>query len=336
MVDQKKIRWGIVGSGRICNDFVVALMTLPKDEHEVIAIASRDKTRAKNFATRLSIAKSYGSYEELAKDPEIDVVYIGAINTAHNKLCRMMLENNKHVLCEKPLTLRLGETKELFQFAQKKGKFLMEAIWTRCFPAYKQLKVEIANQTTGPIQLLKANFGFDAPNVPNLAERDLGGGVLLNVGCYVIQLANLVFQDEKPVTVKAVATFNENDVDQTTAITLQYKNGAIAQFLVSMCTELDSTALIVGEDGTIEIGAPFLAPTQLKTPSQLHHYTLPFVDEKFPLNFINSAGLAYEAEEVRQCILAGKTESQLMSAADSILCAEIIDLICKEIKLSYD
>ncbi|XP_055351371.1 trans-1,2-dihydrobenzene-1,2-diol dehydrogenase-like [Paramacrobiotus metropolitanus] len=336
-VPNKTLRWGIAGSGRICNDFVVAMMTLPKDEHEVVAVASRHEFKAQEFASRLSIRKFYGSYEALAKDPEVDVVYIGAINTEHKKLCLMMLQHDKHVLCEKPLTLRLAESKELFDYARKKGKFLMEAIWTRCFPAYKQLREEILKQSIGPVQLLTANFGFHAPNVPNLAERDLGGGILLNVGCYVVQLANLVFQDRKPATVKAVATFNESGVDHTTAITLQYDDGAIAQFLVSMLTDLESTARIVGKEGlVIEIGAPFLAPTQLKTPSEEFHYKLPFVDEKFPLNFINSSGLAFEADEVRRCILAGKTESPLMSEADSLLSAEIIDAICKEIRLNYD
>jgi len=336
MVVQKKLRWGIVGSGRICNDFVVAMMTLPASDHEAAAVASRTKSRAQEFAERLKVRKFYGSYEELAKDPELDVIYIGAVNTEHRKLCRMMLENGKHVLCEKPMTLHLERTKELFDYAKNHGKFLMEAIWTRCFPAYKQLRTEIANGSLGNIRLLTANFGFDAPNVPNLAERDLGGGILLNVGCYVIQLANLVFQDRKPSVVKAVSAFNETGVDQTTAITLQYDDGAIAQFLVSMATDLESSAKIVGTEGVIQIGAPFLAPTQLKTPTQEYHYTLPFVDEKYPLNFINSSGLAFEAEEVRQCIMDGKTESSLMSRADSVLCAEITDMICKQINLHYD
>ncbi|OQV25038.1 Trans-1,2-dihydrobenzene-1,2-diol dehydrogenase [Hypsibius exemplaris] len=336
MPDNGKLRWGIAGCGRISNDFVAALTTLPSGEHEVAAVAARDRVRSEEFAKRFGIPKVYHSYEALAEDDQIDVIYIGTVNSEHTKLCKQMLHHKKHVLCEKPLTLRLQDTKDLFAFARQNGKFLMEAIWTRTFPAYKQLKSEIEQQTIGDVQLVTANFGCNAPNVPSLAQRNLGGGVLLNVGCYMIQLATLVFPNKMPTSIKAAATLNDDGVDETTAITLQYEDGAIAQFLMSTRVELDSAARIVGSEGTIEIEAPFLAPTQMLTPSGKYHFVLPFIDEKFPTNFINSAGLSYEAAEVRRCILAGELECPWMTHADSILDAEIIEKICKEIKVNYD
>ncbi|GAU92953.1 hypothetical protein RvY_04963 [Ramazzottius varieornatus] len=331
-----KIRWGIIGAGRISNDFVAAMTTLPAEHHQVIAVAARDVHRAEEFAGRFGIAKAVASYEELAEDPEIDVVYIGTVNPEHVKMCRLMLNHDKHVVCEKPLTLHLKDTVELFNLAKKKGRLLMEAIWSRCFPAYQQLKQEVTNRTIGDPYLVIANFGMNFPEAPGLSQRALGGGVLVNVGCYALQLANLVFQNEKPVAVRACATLNSDGVDETTVITLQYSDGALANFIISVTVELASSARIIGSEGDIEIKAPFLAPTEMKTPHKNYHYVLPFVDQKFPMNYMNASGLAYEAEEVRQCILAGKLECPWMTAADSIWNAEIIEEICKQIKVNYD
>ena len=247
-----------------------------------------------------------------------------------------MLNHNKHVLCEKPLTLHLKDTRELFELAKKKQRFLMEvrirpgfrascptwtwyfgqyykiivrfvkviwilflqAVWTRCFPAYQQLRQEIVNKTIGDPTLVIASVGVNFPEAPGLlCQRDLGGGVLVNVSCYALQLASLVFQNRKPVAVKACSTLNTDGnekpanchschtklkysycllllvkfrelilharasylgvrclgVDETTAIILQYDDGAMASFLVSICTDLDSSARIIGSEGNIEV-----------------------------------------------------------------------------------
>ncbi|XP_055351771.1 trans-1,2-dihydrobenzene-1,2-diol dehydrogenase-like [Paramacrobiotus metropolitanus] len=247
-----------------------------------------------------------------------------------------MLNNNKHVLCEKPLTLHLDDTQQLIELARKQGKYLMEGIWSRCFPAYKQLKEELAQQTIGEVRLLTCNYGFARRSVPNLTERDMGGGILFNVGCYAVQLANLVFGSEKPVSVKASALFNSTGADDTTAVILQYASGAMAQFMVSMSMKLDSTAKIVGTTGEMELPGTFIAPTELRVNQQTRLFPLPAADPRFKTNYTNSVGLAYQAEEARQCILSGQIENPWMTFEDSSRSAQLMERICKETGLKYD
>ncbi|PNF41390.1 hypothetical protein B7P43_G14417 [Cryptotermes secundus] len=152
-------RWGIASAGKISHDFVTALGTLPPDEHHVVAVAAQELDRAKAFATEHNIPIAYGSYEELAKNPDVEVVYIGAINTLHLDIGKLMLSNGKHVLCEKPLTVNLKQTKELINLAKEKQLFLMEAVWSRCFPAYDALKKELEAGTLGEVLQVIASFG---------------------------------------------------------------------------------------------------------------------------------------------------------------------------------
>ena len=119
-------RWGIMGASRIAHDFIVAMKTLPENEHIVVAVSSRSLERAAEFAERHNIAKAYGSYEELATDENVEVVYVSTVHPQHPSLCKLALHHGKHVLCEKPMTMNLKDTKELFDLAKAKGLFIME------------------------------------------------------------------------------------------------------------------------------------------------------------------------------------------------------------------
>ena len=119
-------RWGIFGAGKIAHDFVVAMKTLPENEHKVVAVAARSLERAAEFADRHNIEKAYGSYQELARDANVEVVYIGTIHPQHAPHCKLALSHGKHVLCEKPMTMNLKQTKEVFELAKAKGLFVME------------------------------------------------------------------------------------------------------------------------------------------------------------------------------------------------------------------
>jgi len=119
-------RWGILGASRIAHDFLVAMKTLPENEHTVVAVASRSLERAAEFAGKHDIGKAYGSYEELARDENVEVVYVSTLHPTHAPLCKLALNHGKHVLCEKPMTMNLKDTKELFELAKAKGLFIME------------------------------------------------------------------------------------------------------------------------------------------------------------------------------------------------------------------
>lgn len=163
------LKWGIASVGKISNDFVSALDTLSASDHSVVAAAARDQTRAEEFAKRFGIPKAYGSYVQLAQDPDVEIVYVGAINTQHLEVARLMLKNGKHVLVEKPLGLNLKQAKELISLAERKKLFLMEAIWSRHFPAYKYIHEQLNNGTLGEITSIEVEFGAEISHVDRLA-----------------------------------------------------------------------------------------------------------------------------------------------------------------------
>lgn len=144
------------------------MATLSEDEHQVVAIAARDLSRAQEFADRFGIAKAYASYQELAEDSNVEVVYIGNLNPQHMEVGLLMLEHGKHVLVEKPLTLNEKQSKKLINYAERKKLFLMEAIWSRFFPCYQYIRKQIENGMLGDIVSVDAGFGFDLTKIDRL------------------------------------------------------------------------------------------------------------------------------------------------------------------------
>ncbi|GFG30314.1 hypothetical protein Cfor_01562 [Coptotermes formosanus] len=307
-------RWGIASAGKISHDFVTALNTLPSEEHRVVAVAAQQLDRAQTFATEHNIPSAYGSYEELAKDPEVEVVYIGAINTLHLDISKLMLSNGKHVLCEKPLTVNLKQTKELINFAKEKQLFLMEAVWSRCFPAYEALKKELEAATLGEVLQVIASFGVVIEDVDRLAQ--------------------FVFGPSLPESVVAQGELNENGVDTSTSITLKYKGGKTATVCTHSRVKLPNEAFIVGTKGTIKILEPFWCPTSIITPEKTQEFILPTASK--PFNFNNSAGLRYEAMEVRRCLKQGLLESPKISHEESLALAQLEDEIRSQLGVRYD
>lgn len=154
------LRWGIVSAGLISNDFIDGLFTLSEKDHQVVAIAAQEKERAEEYAKKFSIPKAYGCYEELAKDPNVEVAYVGNLNTQHYDTSILLLENGKHVLCEKPMCMNEKETKKLIDFAKEKKLLLMEGIWSRCFPSYQYIRKQIDSGALGEIKSVEVEFGL--------------------------------------------------------------------------------------------------------------------------------------------------------------------------------
>lgn len=143
------MKWGIAAAGMISNDFVTALKVLPS--HEVVAVAARGLERAQAFAKEHDIPNAYQGYDKLGQDPNVEVVYVSVLNPQHYEVVKMMLEYGKHVLCEKPLAMNERQAKKMIELAKQKKVFLMEAVWSRCFPVYKELKKVIDNGDVGEV-----------------------------------------------------------------------------------------------------------------------------------------------------------------------------------------
>lgn len=161
------LRWGIVSAGKISHDFVTAIETLA--DHEVVAVAARDLNRAIEFARIHKIEKYYETYENLANDHNVEVVYIGVLNPQHFSVAMLMLNAGKHVLCEKPLCMNEKEVMELVTLAKRKRLFLMEAIKSRFYPSYQYLRDQIDNNNLGVIQEVHVTMGSQISHVERMA-----------------------------------------------------------------------------------------------------------------------------------------------------------------------
>ncbi|XP_048095276.1 trans-1,2-dihydrobenzene-1,2-diol dehydrogenase-like isoform X1 [Alosa alosa] len=326
-------RWGICSAGKISHDFTVALKTLPSKEHQVVAVAARDLMHAQAFATKHSIPRAYGSYEELAKDSEIDVVYVGTIHPHHLSAGRLFMNAHKNVLIEKPLAMNAGEASELISTAKRNKVFMMEmfckALWTRFFPVSVEIRQRLAQGEVGEVQLVRADLGAPLTHIPRLAERDLGGGAVLDLGVYCLQFVLMVFNGEKPESVHASGFNLDTGVDGTMVIVLKFSGNRMAVCTCSITMMLTNDAVIVGSKGTIKVPDHMWCPTTLEVNGEVSKHPLP--EPPMPLNFINSTGLRYEAQEVRQCLLQGFKECPVMSWSDSSLLAEVIDEARREV-----
>lgn len=326
-------RWGIAAAGKISHDFVTAVGTLPKNEHEVVAVAARDLSRAKAFAELHGIKNAYDSYAKLAEDKDVEIVYVGTLHPQHLEVAKLMLNHGKHVLCEKPLTMNLKQTTELINLAKSKNLFLMEAIWSRCFPVYEAVKKEIESGSIGEIHQVLVSFGFNMPDVQRLTTKKLGGGTVLDLGIYTIQFASFVFDNEMPKNIRASGFLNNDGVDMSVSATFLYEGSRTATIVTSAFVNLPNEAHILGTKGMIKI-PQFWCPTKVELPSGTVNVPLP--EGKHRFNFINSAGLRYEAAEARNCILKGLIESPKVPHSLSLLCAKLEDAVRKEVGVVYD
>jgi dihydrodiol dehydrogenase / D-xylose 1-dehydrogenase (NADP) len=137
-----QLKWGFVGTGNICADFCLALLTCDPQEHAIVAVSSREKIKADEFVKKFGLknVRTYSPQEEIFQDENVDIIYIGTINEQHRDLCVKALHSNKHVLCEKALAMDTGEVQDIIDAAKKTKKFMMEAIWSRFFPIYNHLR----------------------------------------------------------------------------------------------------------------------------------------------------------------------------------------------------
>uniref|UniRef100_A0A669EH97 Trans-1,2-dihydrobenzene-1,2-diol dehydrogenase n=2 Tax=Oreochromis niloticus TaxID=8128 RepID=A0A669EH97_ORENI len=333
-VSNMATRWGICSAGKISHDFTVALKTLPPEDHQVVAVAARKLEDAQEFAKKHSISKAYGSYEELARDPDIDVVYIGVIHPYHLNTCLLFTNAKKNVLCEKPLAMNTKEVQQILASAKKNDVFLMEAVWTRFFPVSVEIRRLLAEGELGEVKMVRSEFGVPLMHVPRAVQKELGGGALLDIGIYCLQFISMVYNGEKPESIQASGVVHvETGVDETVVAILKYSKNRMAVITCSSGVQLPNDAIIMGTKGTVRIPAPMWCPTSLVVNDKETEYPVP--EPYLPLNFINSTGMRYEAEEVRQCLLKGLKESTVMSHADSLLLVELEDEIRRQVGVVY-
>ena len=322
----KTINWGIIGLGKIANSFATDLLTV--EGSKLYAVASRSKEKAEEFGNTYDAVKRYGSYEDLAKDPNVDVIYIATPHVKHHQDTLMCLKNKKAVLCEKPFAMNIAEVEEMISTAKENNCFLMEALWTRMMPHFNYVLEEIKSGKYGSIKSLKADFCFEAPFNPKgrLFDKALGGGALLDVGIYPVFCALAILG--KPNEIIAETKIGETGIDEETSITLKYDNDVIADLNSSIVYQTPSTATLICDNGTITMESRFhetdKVTTELDGVKTAH-------DFKY-----KAKGYNFEIAHVAQLLREGKTESPMMPFEFSQLIIETLDAIRAKIGLEYN
>ncbi|GHT11223.1 putative oxidoreductase [Bacteroidia bacterium] len=317
---EKIYNWGIVGAGRISRKFVDGL----KDARNARAysIAARDLTRAQQFASEKGMPVAYGSYQELANDPNVDAVYIGTTNTEHCAHAILMLEHKKPVLCEKPFAMNRQEVDKMVAAARANNTFLMEAFWTNFLPSMNAVRKIIADGTIGEVRCIHSDFGFFREYNPNdrIFNPQVGGGSVLDIGLYPVFLAVTLLGFPQRVRAEGIKT--HDNIDLTASMFLEWKNGAFARLVSSFTVNLDNEAYIYGSKGKITMHGQWHCPTRISV-------TVNDITTDYPVTSVGN-GYNYEAEEVQNCLAQGLTQSPLLPLSHSTRFISLLDSIIEQ------
>jgi predicted dehydrogenase len=320
------LRWGILSTGRIAAAFADSLRGAPGAQ--IVAVGSRGADSAAEFAARYEIPRAHASYEALAADPDVQAVYIGTPHPLHAENALLCLQAGKHVLLEKPFTLNSIEAERIVAEARARRLFLMEAMWTRFLPAPSHARQLVRDGAIGEPWFVSADLGFRAAYDPQgrLFNPALGGGALLDIGCYVVSLASWFFgaPDQTACAAKMALT----GVDESAVIQLGYPGGQLAALAVSIGVRTPADAVISGTEGMLRIHSRFHHPTKLTlTPAEGDERVLTMPYER--------GGLQYQALEVARCVAEGQTESATMPLDESVQIMRTLDALRAEIGLRY-
>jgi len=324
MSSTKKIKWGILGLGKIAHKFAEDLNKV--SNAELHAVASRSKEKADAFANKFGVNKRYDTYEKLANDIEIDAIYIATPHSSHKEYSILCLQHKKAVLCEKPFAMNLDEVAVMIQTAKENEVLLMEALWTRFLPHYQYVLNLVTSTTYGKLKTIHADFGyyqqFDLQN--RLFKKEVGGGSLLDIGIYPIFAALSTLGIPKEIEAKA--TFFENGADADCTMTFHYDDST-AYLKSSLKEPLPNEAIFSFEKATVTIHKPFHGPSGITILKDGKSETLDF-------NY-QTLGYSFEIEHYSNLLYNNKKESNLMTFEFSKDLIRTIDSVRKIIGLEY-
>ncbi len=318
----QKIRWGIMGTGRIAGVFCNTLKEL--EQAEIYAVASRNEEKAEEFGGRYNAEKCYGSYEELVADDRVDIIYVATPIMCHYDNVKLCLEAGKHVLCEKAITRSAEQARELYELAKAKKLFLMEGMWSKCQPVFCKLVEWNREGKFGEIKAMDVRF-YTYGNKDHRLVRDKNqGGVLFDLIIYPLTyVCSLLGYD--PVKMNALAVIGGDDTDIMDSVQVKYGNGAFAAITGGVSHERQISLYVQGTKGRLLINKEFFFQAQHAVLEDWHGQTL----EEFYGPFMIS-GYEYEAIEAMECIANGKTESDLVPMDETIRILELLEECSKQ------
>ncbi|MDE2923309.1 MAG: aldo/keto reductase [Acidobacteriota bacterium] len=326
------VRWGIIGPGAIARVFATAIDGL--DGHEIVAVGSRDPQRAANFnAERDYRDAEAGTYRDLVRSESVDAVYVASPHSGHFEHAALALRHGKAVLCEKPLCVNASEARRLCAIARERGRPLLEAMWTRFLPATLRAADWVARGTIGEPSRVVASFGFHARFDPEsrLFDPELAGGSLLDIGCYPLSLASLIFGERvtggNVPQIEVRADLAPSGVDEHCKIVLRFGDGAEAYLESSINKTLSPTGVIQGARGRI-VMPDFWRAQQLKLECETKDVAT--LECPFLCN-----GYEYQALELARMLRDGDVESPLLPHAESIGLIELMDELRRRMDVQY-
>lgn len=321
------IRWGIVGPGRIAQLLVRDFAHVP--DATVLAVASRSAVRANAFAAEHGIERSYGSYRDMIADPDVDVLYIATPHSHHLEIGLAAASAGKALLVEKAFTATLAGAESLVDAVRKHNVFAMEAMWTRFQPAVITARKLLAEGAIGTVRSVQADLGVMRTFNPTdrVFAHELGGGAILDLGVYTVSFAQMVLGN--PTSVSALGSLEPSGVDADATILLGFDEGRTATLMCSLHSPMPGHARIFGTTGWIDILPRFHHPNSFVLHRHGHE------PEQFSLPALGS-GYSHELIEVTEAIKAGRTESAIMSLADTLTVQRVLEDVLTQLGIRFD
>ena len=321
-----RLRWGILATGGIAHLFT---NDLKLNGFTVQAVGSRSQAAADAFAAEFDIPNAHTTYEALAADPDVDVVYVSTPHPLHAANARLMLEAGKHVLVEKPFTLNAREAREIADLAAERGLLLLEAMWTRYLPHMVRVREIIADGTIGEVRSLIVDHTQKLSDDPahRINALELGGGALLDLGIYPISFSWDLFG--APLTIQSTASFKDTGADAQVATIFGYDGGRVASMLSASHTLGPNTASVLGTVARIEIDRVWYTPTSIRVVGADGSVLEEFRSE------VTGRGMHFQAEAVERLVAEGNLHGDLLTIDDSVAIMGTLDAIREEIGLRY-
>ena len=316
---------GFIGAGRIANTLASTMARM--EDVNLYAVAARDLDRAQAFAAQYGFDKAYGSYEEMLRDPNVELVYIATPHSHHAEHMKLCIEHSKNVLCEKAFTLNAAQARQIAALAKAKGVYVAEAIWTRYMPSRAMIDEVLASGIIGNVTALTATLCYPVAYKERCIRPELAGGALLDVGVYCLNFALMHFGDDIERMDSSVR-MTDTGVDGQESITLHYRDGKIAVLTAGILSRSDRKGIFYGDKGYIIV-------ENINNPQSISVYDLTDTLVKKIQVPTQITGYEYQIREAMARIRAGHTEAASMPLDTTIAVMERMDALRKDWGLIY-